>query len=103
MVFLPLFLIHTHSSLPASFLSPPPASFPFPSDRNTYQDEPFNLHPPPALSFAHFLQSNLISQRDVDMLVETGTLKSLGILHILLGGPSLAMKSGRWVHKWKNG
>lgn len=57
----------------------------------------------PALSWAHFQQSNLISQHEVYMPVEASALNSLNILHILWGGPShgLAVKSSRWLHKWK--
>lgn len=57
----------------------------------------------PALSCAHFQQSNLISQREVRVLVEARALNRLDTPRILRGGPShgLAVKSSRWLHKWE--
>lgn len=59
----------------------------------------------PAVSSAHFQQSNLISQHDVYMLVAASALNRLNIFHILQDGQShgCAVKPGRWLHKLEMG
>lgn len=96
------FLAASLSFLQLGSFSPPTPSVPIPQDTPIRTSlSTFTLLP--ALSSAHFQQSNLISQHDVYMLVEASTLNRLNIFHILQDGQSHghAVKSSRWLHKWK--